>query len=58
MQLVVLRLISGMINDGIRNVCGFIRKACGETERFDQDELRLSPVKLEERSPGEHFTQD
>ena len=58
MQLVVLQLISGMVNNGIRHVCGFIKKSWVETERFRKDELLLSPVKLEERNPGKHFTQD
>jgi hypothetical protein len=47
-----------MVNNGIRHVCGFIKKSWVETERFRKDELLLSPVKLEERNPGKHFTQD
>jgi hypothetical protein len=58
MQLMVWQLISGMVNDGISHICGFIKKSWVETEKFSQDELLLSPVKLEERNPGKHSIQD
>jgi len=50
MQLVVLQLISGMVNDAIRHVCGSIGKAWAEVERAKKGELLLSPVELKERS--------
>jgi len=50
MQLVVFKLISGVMTDVIRHMFGSIKKAWSEAERTKKDEFLLSPVAVKERS--------
>ncbi|HET6477778.1 MAG TPA: hypothetical protein VFF92_01715 [Dehalococcoidales bacterium] len=58
MQLVVLKLISGVVADVIRQVCGYIKKTWPETAMTQKDGLILSPVAIKERSHRARIAQD
>ncbi len=49
MQLVVFQIISGVVTDAIRHVCGSIKKAWSQTEKAEEDEFMLSPVAVKEQ---------
>ncbi len=58
MQLVVLQLISGMVEDIVRRVCGSIKQVWLETENGGKDEFILSPIAVKERSSRTQIYQD
>ena len=58
MQLVVLQLISGMVEDVVRRVCGSIKQVWLETENGRKDEFILSPVAVKERSRRTRIPED
>ena len=58
MQLVVLQLISGMVEDIVRRVCGSIKQVWLETENGGKDEFILSPIAVRERSSRIQIPQD
>ena len=58
MQLLVLQLISGMVGDVVRRVCGSIKQVWLETENGRKDEFILSPVAVKERSRRTRIPQD
>ena len=58
MQLVVLQLISGMVEDVVRRVCGSIKQVWLETENGRKDEFYLSPVAVKERSSRTRIPED
>ena len=58
MQLVVLKLISGVVADVIRHVCGSIKRTWPETARVEKDGLILSPVAIRERNHRARVAQD
>ncbi len=58
MQLVVLQLISGMVEDVVRRVCGSIKQVWLETENGRKDEFILSPVAVKERSSRTRIPED
>lgn len=58
MQLVILRLISGVVTDVIRHVCGPIKRIWPEMARVKKDGLILSPVAIKERSHRARIAQD
>ena len=45
-----MQLISGIIENVVRRVCGSIKQAWLETENGGKDEFILSPVAVKERS--------
>ncbi len=58
MQLVVMQLISGIVEDVVRRVCGSIKQVWLETENGGKDEFYLSPVAVRERSNPTRIPQD
>jgi len=58
MQLVILQLISGVVTDVIRHVCGSIKRTWPEMARAKKDGLILSPVAIKERSHRARIAQD
>jgi len=58
MQLVVLQLISGMIEDIVRRACGSIKQVWLETENGRKGGFILSPVAVKERSRRTRIPQD
>ena len=58
MQLVILQLISGVVTDVIRHVCGSIKRTWPETARVKKDGLILSPVAIKERGHRARIAQD
>jgi hypothetical protein len=48
MQLVILQLISGVVTDVIRHVCGSIKRTWPEMARAKKDGLILSSVAIKE----------
>ena len=58
MQLVVLQLISGMVEDVVRRVCGSIKQVWLETENGRKDEFYLSPVAVKEPSGRTRIPED
>ena len=58
MQLVVLQLISGMVENVVRRVCGSIKQVWLEAESGRKGEFILSPVAVKERSSQKRIPQD
>lgn len=58
MQLVVLQLISGMVEDVVRRVCDSIKQGWLEIEDGRKDEFYLSPVAVKERSSRTRIPDD
>ncbi|MGB2877177.1 MAG: hypothetical protein WBB97_03995 [Dehalococcoidales bacterium] len=58
MQLVVLQLISGMVEDVVRRVCGSIKQVWLETENGRKGEFYLSPVAVKERGSRTRIPED
>jgi len=58
MQLVVMQLISGTVEDVVRRVCSSIKQVWLETENGGKDEFILSSVAVRERSNPTRIPQD
>jgi len=58
MQLVVMQLVSGIVEDVVRRVCGSIKQVWLETEDGKKDEFYLSPVAVRERSSRTRIPKD